>query len=76
MPDQSKSTEKKELTAEEVSFRNDAIAKIRALQNENSRLKDNIGRRRMSQERRRVGSAGENISGLQRLGSKPRLPLS
>lgn len=71
------STEKKELTAEEMSFRNDAVAKIKSLQTENAKLKDSVGRvsrRRSSDAKRRIGTAAGSISGLQRLGSKPSLP--
>jgi len=71
------STEKKELTAEEMSFRNDAVAKIKSLQTENAKLKDSVGRvsrKRSSDAKRRIGTAAGSISGLQRLGSRPSLP--
>lgn len=68
------STEKKELTPEEMSFRNDAVAKIKSLQTENAKLKDSVGRKRSSDAKRRIGTAAGSISGLQKLGSKPSLP--
>jgi cell shape-determining protein MreC len=73
MPTSNNSTEKKELTAEEMSFRNDAVAKIKSLQNENARLKDSIGRKRTESQKRRIGNAG-SVAGLKTLGSKPSLP--
>ena len=67
------STEKVKEKPEDMTFRNEAIAKINALQNENARLKDAIGRKRTESQKRRIGNA-ESVAGLKTLGSKPSLP--
>ena len=67
------STEKVKEKPEDMTFRNEAIVKINALQNENARLKDAIGRKRRESQKRRIGNA-ESVSGLKTLGSKPSLP--
>jgi uncharacterized protein YpuA (DUF1002 family) len=50
-------------TLDKITFKNNEIAKISALQNENARLKDQIGRRKSGS--RQVSSA--KIQGLQSL---------
>jgi hypothetical protein len=71
------STEKVKEKPEDMTFRNEAIAKINALQKENDKLKYAIGRSRVAQTKRKVGTAAGSIASLKKLGSlgsKPQLP--
>ena len=58
---------------DDLTFRNNAINRISALQIENAKLKDAIGRKRTDSYKRRIGNAG-SVAGLKTLGSKPSLP--
>ena len=70
-PEVSKESQQK--SNDDMTFRNNAINRINALQNENARLKDAIGRKRTESQKRRIGNAG-SVAGLKTLGSKPSLP--
>lgn len=71
MPEVSKESHKK--SNDDMTFRNNAIDRISALQKENIRLKDMIGRKKVTLQKRKTSSAG-TVAGLKTLGSQPSLP--
>lgn len=59
--------------SEDLTFRNNAIERISALQKENIRLKDMVGRKKVTLQKRKTSGAG-TVAGLKTLGSQPSLP--
>lgn len=59
---------------EDIAFRNESIAAIRGLMEENKTLKDTISSNAASRKRETARQKSERISGLQGLGSPIKLP--